>query len=96
VGWGLRKFKIPNRERTYLTLLMATGLTFGSIAALFGLTHGIISQPRYSELVTVVILSALVPTLFAQQLFKPVLVDEEEEEARGAEDAGTLRGRWRR
>jgi Kef-type K+ transport system membrane component KefB len=89
-------FKIPNRERTYLTLLMATGLTFGSIAALFGLTHGLISQQQYSELVTVVILSALAPTLIAQQLFQPVLVDEEEEDALGAEDSGTLRGRWRR
>jgi Kef-type K+ transport system membrane component KefB len=89
-------FRVPNRERTYLTLLMATGLTFGSIAALFGLTHGLISQQQYSELVTVVILSAFVPTLIAQQLFQPVLVDEEEEEALGAEDAGTLRGRRRR
>ena len=34
-------FKLPRRERTYTTLLMATGLTFGSIAALFGLTHGL-------------------------------------------------------
>ena len=84
-------FKVPQRERTYLALLMATGLTFGSIAALFGLTHGLISQQQYSELVTVVILSAFVPTLIAQQLFQPVLVDEEEEEALGAEDAGTLR-----
>jgi Kef-type K+ transport system membrane component KefB len=89
-------FRVPNRERTYLTLLMATGLTFGSIAALFGLTHGLISQQQYSELVTVVILSAFVPTLIAQQLFQPVLVDEEEEEALGAEDAGTLRRRWHR
>ncbi|MDP9331682.1 MAG: cation:proton antiporter, partial [Actinomycetota bacterium] len=59
-------FRIPHRERTYLTLLMSTGLTFGSIAALFGLTHNIINQQQYSELVTVVILSAFVPTLVAQ------------------------------
>jgi len=33
--WPTAKlFKIPQRERTYLTLLMSTGLTFGSIAAL--------------------------------------------------------------
>ena len=37
-------FRIPTRERTYTTLLMATGLTFGSIAALFGLTHGLITR----------------------------------------------------
>lgn len=83
-------FGIPRRERAYLTLLMSTGLTFGSIAALFGLTHGLISQQQYSELVTVVILSAFVPTLVAQQLFQPRTVDLEEEEALGAEDASTI------
>jgi Kef-type K+ transport system membrane component KefB len=83
-------FGVPRHERTYLTLLMSTGLTFGSIAALFGLTHGFITQRQYSELVTVVLLSAFVPTIIAQQLFQPELVDEEEEEALGAEDAGTI------
>ena len=86
-------FGVPRRERTYLTLLMATGLTFGSIAALFGLTHGLITQRQYSELVTVVLLSAFIPTLIAQQLFQPEVVDEEEEEALGAEDVGTIRHR---
>jgi Kef-type K+ transport system membrane component KefB len=88
-------FGIPRRERAYLTLLMSTGLTFGSIAALFGLTHGLISQQQYSELVTVVILSAFVPTLVAQQLFQPRTVDLEEEEALGAEDASTIGRRLR-
>jgi Kef-type K+ transport system membrane component KefB len=86
-------FRIPGRERTYLTLLMSTGLTFGSIAALFGLTHGLIDQRQYSELVTVVILSAFVPTIVAQQLFQPKVVDRDEEEALGAEDAVTMRRR---
>jgi len=86
-------FGVPRRERTYLTLLMATGLTFGSIAALFGLTHGLITQRQYSELVTVVLLSAFIPTLIAQQLFQPEVVDEEEEEALGAEDVATIRHR---
>jgi glutathione-regulated potassium-efflux system ancillary protein KefC len=62
---------LPRRERTYTTLLMATGLTFGSIAALFGLTNHLITQAQYSELVTVVILSAFVPTVVAQQFFQP-------------------------
>jgi Kef-type K+ transport system membrane component KefB len=83
-------FGVPRRERTYLTLLMSTGLTFGSIAALFGLTHGFITQHQYSQLVTVVLLSALVPTLIAQQLFQPETVDQEEEEALGAEDAAIV------
>ncbi len=79
-------FKLPRRERTYTTLLMASGLTFGSIAALFGLTHHLISQAQYTELVTVVILSAFVPTLIAQQLFQPAVLNGDEEEALGEED----------
>ena len=86
-------FKLPRRERTYTTLLMATGLTFGSIAALFGLTHGLIDRTQYTELVTVVILSAFVPTLIAQQLFQPTVVDTEEEEALGEEDLSIIHHR---
>lgn len=88
-----RAFGIPQRERTYLTLLMSTGLTFGSIAALYGLTNHLITEQQYTELVTVVILSAFVPTLVAQQFFRPAMVDEEEEDALGAEDATTIRRR---
>jgi len=84
-------FKMPRRERTYTTLLMATGLTFGSIAALFGLTHHLINQAQYTELVTVVILSAFVPTIIAQQLFRPASVDSAEEEALGEEDISIIR-----
>ena len=80
-------FRVPVRERTYTTLLMATGLTFGSISALFGLNHGLIDETQYTELVTVVLLSAFVPTLIAQQLFQPkVAIAAEEEEALGEED----------
>jgi Kef-type K+ transport system membrane component KefB len=83
-------FGLPRRERAYTTLLMATGLTFGSIAALFGYDHHFITQTQYTELVTVVVLSAFVPTIIAQQLFQPRVVDAEEEEALGAEDASTI------
>ena len=83
-------FSLPTRERTYTTLLMATGLTFGSIAALFGLTHHLIDKTQYTELVTVVILSALVPTVIAQQLFQPTVLDTEEEEALGEEDLSII------
>jgi Kef-type K+ transport system membrane component KefB len=84
---------LPRRERSYTTLLMATGLTFGSISALFGLTHHLITQTQYTELVTVVILSAFVPTIIAQQLFQPKKVDAEEEEALGAEDVSVIHHR---
>jgi Kef-type K+ transport system membrane component KefB len=53
-----RGFGMTIRDANYTTLLMSTGLTFGTIAALFGLTNGFIDQTRYTILVTVVILSA--------------------------------------
>ena len=68
-----RYFKFPPREGAYTTLLMATGLTFGTISALFGLTNHIITQTQYTVLVTVVIASAVVPTLIAQRFFQPSL-----------------------
>jgi Kef-type K+ transport system membrane component KefB len=64
-------FGIPSRERMYTTMLMSTGLTFGTISALFGLENHIISQAQYTVLVTVVILSAVVPTLIAERFFMP-------------------------
>ena len=86
-------FRLPRRERAYTTLLMATGLTFGSIAALFGLTHGLINERQYTELVTVVLLSAFVPTLIAQLFVKPTVVDVDAEEALGAEDVSVIHHR---
>jgi glutathione-regulated potassium-efflux system ancillary protein KefC len=64
-------FRSPPREALYTTLLMSTGLTFGSISALFGLTHGIITQQQYSYLIAAVIGSAIVPTLIANGFFLP-------------------------
>jgi hypothetical protein len=61
------------REASYTTLLMATGLTFGTISSLYGLQNGIIDQNQYTILVSVVILSAFVPTLIAQKFFQPTV-----------------------
>ncbi len=70
--WPFTKlFYMGRRESHYTTLLMSTGLTFGTISALFGLQNKIIDQFQYSVLVTVVILSAFVPTLIAQKFFQP-------------------------
>jgi len=66
-----RAFKSPTREGLYTTLLMSTGLTFGSISALFGLSHGIVTQDQYSLLIAAVIGSAVVPTLIANAFFLP-------------------------
>ena len=66
-----RYFKFDKREGMYTTLMMSTGLTFGSISALFGLTNHIIDQVQYTILLTAVIGSAVVPTLIAQIWFHP-------------------------
>lgn len=66
-----RAFQYPRREAAYATLLMSTGLTFGSISALFGLTHHVIDQAQYSYLIAAVIGSAVVPTLIANAFFVP-------------------------
>ena len=72
--WPLaRYFHMSHRESTYTTLMMSTGLTFGTISALYGLQHKIIDQTQYTILVTVVILSAFVPTLLAERFFRPTL-----------------------
>lgn len=95
-----RAFGMPMRESNYTTLMMSTGLTFGTISALFGLTHGYITQQVYTVLVTVVILTAVVPTLLAQTFFEPAVTEElvrEEVEAAEEIDAGLSprRGRAR-
>lgn len=56
---------------TFITLLMSTGLTFGTISSLYGLNAGIIDKTQFSLLVTVVVLSAIVPTAIAQVFFSP-------------------------
>jgi Kef-type K+ transport system membrane component KefB len=71
-------FRFGRREAMYTTLLMSTGLTFGTISALYGLSHDLISQDQYAVLVTVVILSAIVPTLIAERWFDPGAVPQEE------------------
>jgi Kef-type K+ transport system membrane component KefB len=66
-----RRFASPRKEAMYKTMLMSTGLTFGSISALFGLSHGIVDQAQYSFLIAAVIGSAIVPTLIANAFFLP-------------------------
>ncbi len=77
-----RIYKTPNPEAMYTTLLMSTGLTFGTISSLFGLSHGIITQSQYSILVAGVIGSAVIPTLIANAFYLPRhLLPERQEEA---------------
>jgi len=64
-------FRQDRKERWYSTLLMSTGLTFGTISSLYGLTHGLVTQEQYSFLVAAVIASAVVPTVIAGAAFPP-------------------------
>ena len=55
----------------FTTLLMSTGLTFGTISSLYGLNAGILDRAQFSVLVTVVVASAVIPTVIAQPWFSP-------------------------
>jgi Kef-type K+ transport system membrane component KefB len=88
-------FGAPQKEAMYTTLLMSTGLTFGTISALFGLSHGIIDQSQYSVVVAGVVASAVVPTLIANAFFLPhhLLPQEESELAEPQSVPARLRNR---
>lgn len=63
--------RADRRHGTFTTLLMSTGLTFGTISSLYGLNAGIVDETQFSLLVTVVVLSAVVPTAIAERWFLP-------------------------
>jgi Kef-type K+ transport system membrane component KefB len=67
----VKAFGYSGHDGIYYSLMMSTGLTFGTISALFGLNHGIISQIQYSHLVATVIGSAVIPTAIANARFMP-------------------------
>ena len=78
-----RLFRMPPRETNYTTCMMSTGLTFGSISALYGLNYGYVTQAQYSLLVTAVIGSAVIPTLIGQIWFYPTQVGPLDKESVG-------------
>lgn len=67
----VRSFNYPGREGPYYSFMMSTGLTFGTISALFGLNHNIIDQWQYSHLAATVVGSAVAPTVIANAWFLP-------------------------
>jgi len=87
-----RVFRFERKEGMYTTLMMSTGLTFGSISALFGLTNHIIDERQYTILLTAVIGSAVVPTLIAQRWFQPEFKPLPAPQARHVEAASTAKG----
>ena len=71
-----RRYAAPHG--VFTTLLMSTGLTFGTISSLYGLNAGIINKTQFSLLITVVVLSAIIPTAIAQRFFQPEAASEAE------------------
>jgi Kef-type K+ transport system membrane component KefB len=85
-----RLFGLDRRTSKYTTLLMSTGLTFGTISAIFGLNRGRVTPAQYSALVTVVIASAVIPTFIAQKHYQhrlKVLRVQSEDEALAVTEA---------
>ena len=68
---AVRAHRYEGNSGAYYTLMMSTGLTFGTISALYGLNAGIIDKTQFSLLVTVVVASAVVPTAIAERWFLP-------------------------
>ncbi len=66
-----RAFGSRHGDAMYTTLLIASGLTFGTISALFGLSHKIIDENQYSTLVAAIIATAIIPTVIANSLYLP-------------------------
>ena len=85
-------FRKNNSEKWYYTLMMSTGLTFWSISALYGLSHGIVTKVQYSFLVATVIASAVVPTMIANISFLPkhLLADAEKKKFSGKVSEGGI------
>jgi Kef-type K+ transport system membrane component KefB len=80
-----RRYCAPHAGFT--TLLMSTGLTFGTISSLYGLQAGIIDETQFSLLVAVVVLSAIVPTVIAQRFLQPSAETEARRDRRGLPEA---------
>lgn len=84
-------FREDRNERWYYTLMMSTGLTFGTISSLYGLAHGIVTQAQYSFLVAAVIASAVVPTVIAGRMFVPQhLLPRDENQGKGRKQINGL------
>lgn len=66
--WLAGALRIEPRDRWPIALLMSTGLTFGTITAFLGWTHGIIDRHQYSLLVMAVIASGTIPVLLLNRI----------------------------
>lgn len=88
----IAQFRRERNERWYYTLMMSTGLTFGTISAIYGFSHGIVTREQYSFLVAAVIASAVIPTLIAGWAFLPRHLLPTVEKSHGAMSRETSSG----
>ncbi len=58
-------------DKKYTALIMSTGLTFGLVAAVYGLNNGLISTTVYSIVTGVLVVSAILPTFIAEKWYSP-------------------------
>lgn len=58
-------------NRMYITMILSTGLTFGLVAAMYGLTNGIITNDTYSILAGILVLSTIIPTFIGNRFYAP-------------------------
>jgi Kef-type K+ transport system membrane component KefB len=63
--------RLVGTDYEYVALLMSTGLVFGIVAGLYGLSTSILTSGQFSILIAVVVLSAVIPTVVAQTLVRP-------------------------
>jgi len=63
--------KETRRAKIFFVLIKCTGLTFGTIASIFGFQNGYIDKTQFSVLISVILLSAIIPTIIAQKWFSP-------------------------
>jgi Kef-type K+ transport system membrane component KefB len=91
--YPMSRMSVPNSGRMFFTLLMSTGLTFGTIASTFGLENGYINKAQFSILISIVILSAILPTFLAQRFFRPVTEDMREGLSAVGEEGRALHSR---
>jgi len=85
-------WRFARRDAVYTTLLMSTGLTFGTISAQYGLSAGIIDRTQFSVLVMVVLLTAILPTVVAQKWFHPASPERRSVRAQSSRTSGEARG----
>ena len=76
--YPISRMTMPSGGRIFTTLLMSTGLTFGTLSTVYGFQAGFIDKSQFSILLAVVILSAVVPTIIAQRFFSQVSPENKE------------------